>query len=106
MLSRLAVATVSTLLILAPALPQQPDTTIRSSTRLVQVSVVVLDNHGNPITGLTKDDLAVSDEGHPQSISIFTAETPPRRFPPTRSPIASSSKVKTPVPSPSSFSTP
>jgi VWFA-related protein len=76
MLSRLAVTTLSSLLILTPARPEQPDTTIRSSSRLVEVSVVVLDNHGNPITGLAKDDFSVSDEGHAQSISIFTAETP------------------------------
>jgi VWFA-related protein len=76
MLSRLAAATIASLLLLPPAQPQSDTATIRSTTRLVQVSVVALDNHGNPVTGLTKDDFSVSDEGHPQPISIFTAETP------------------------------
>jgi VWFA-related protein len=50
--------------------------TIHSTTRLVQISVVALDNHGNPITGLTKDNFTVTDEGRPQKISVFSAESP------------------------------
>jgi VWFA-related protein len=71
------------LLTLGPATSAQqspdssdPSATIHSTTRLVQVSVVALDNHGNPITGLTKDNFAVTDEGRPQKISVFSAETP------------------------------
>jgi hypothetical protein len=36
---------------------KQPPQAIRVTTRLVQVSVVVHDKHGNPIPGLTKDDI-------------------------------------------------
>jgi VWFA-related protein len=82
MLSRLAAVILTPLLLLQPASAQQTDTTIRSTTRLVQVSVVVLDNHGNPITSLSKNDFSVTDEGHPQVISVFTAETPASAAPP------------------------
>ena len=63
-----------------------PPASIRSTTRLVQVSVVALDGHGNPITGLTKDDFTLTDQGAPQKISVFTAAIPapaaPVHFPP------------------------
>ncbi len=61
---------------------------IRATTRLVQISVVVHDKHGNPVTGLTKDDFVVLDEKKPQAIQIFSAETnqppdhPPAPLPP------------------------
>ena len=48
---------------------------IRSTTRLVQVSVVVTDKKGEPITGLGRQDFAVLDEGKAQAIAFFTAET-------------------------------
>jgi VWFA-related protein len=50
---------------------------IRSTTRLVQVSVVVTDKKGEPVTGLGKQDFVVSDQGKPQQIAFFSAETPP-----------------------------
>jgi VWFA-related protein len=52
---------------------QDAVTTIRSTTRLVQVSVVVLDKKGEPITGLKKEDFAIFDESKPQEISFFNA---------------------------------
>jgi len=58
----------------ASAAPPQPS--IRSTTRLVQVSVVAVDKSGNPVTGLSKEDFSVSDQGAPQTISIFSAESP------------------------------
>jgi VWFA-related protein len=45
---------------------------IRITTRLVQVSVIVQDEHGEPITGLTKDDFELLDQGKPQRISEFS----------------------------------
>ncbi len=48
---------------------------LRATTRLVQVSVVVHDKHGNPITGLTKDDFVVLDDKKPQAIQVFSMRT-------------------------------
>jgi VWFA-related protein len=96
MLSRPTAAFLTALLLLQPCLPaqQQPppatapaastasQPSIRSTTRLVQVSVVALDNHGNPITGLTRDDFSLSDQGAPQTISVFTPAIPAPAKPP------------------------
>jgi VWFA-related protein len=54
---------------------KQPPPAIRATTRLVQVSVVVHDKHGNPIPDLKKDDFVVLDERKPQEIRIFSVET-------------------------------
>jgi len=54
---------------------KRPPPAIRATTRLVQVSAVVHDKHGNPITDLTKDDFVVLDEKKPQEIRIFSVET-------------------------------
>ena len=47
---------------------------IRTTTRLVQVSVIVRDKNGNPVDNLTKDDFVVSDKGQAQKISTFSME--------------------------------
>ena len=71
----------------SPAANQAPSP-IRSATRLVQVSVVAHDKHGNPITGLTKDDFLLFDEKKPQAIQVFSEQTnqlpdhPPAALPP------------------------
>jgi VWFA-related protein len=64
--------------------PQSPDVTsppqespvIRSTTHLVQVSVVVTGKKGEPITGLKKEDFTILDESSPQQIAFFSAESP------------------------------
>jgi VWFA-related protein len=48
---------------------------LRATTRLVQLSVVVHDKQGNPITGLTKDDFVIQDGRKPQPIQIFSVQT-------------------------------
>jgi hypothetical protein len=40
------------------------------ATRLIQVSVVATDHHGDPVTGLKKDDFAVFDQGRQQKIAF------------------------------------
>lgn len=54
----------------------QQQIVIRSSTRLVQLSVVVQDKKGHPIRGLKKEDFTVVDQNRPQSIAIFSASDP------------------------------
>ena len=51
-------------------------TTIKSTTRLVQISVVVTNKKGEPITGLTRDDFKVLDEAKPQEIAAFSSTAP------------------------------
>jgi len=61
-----------------PFIPQQPNA-IRVQSTLVDVNVVVRDAHGQPISGLTKDDFQVFDQGKEQKITSFTAESAPVR---------------------------
>jgi VWFA-related protein len=49
---------------------------IRSMTRLVQISVVVTNKKGEPVTGLKKEDFAVLDESKAQEIAFFSASAP------------------------------
>ncbi|HZQ96798.1 MAG TPA: VWA domain-containing protein [Candidatus Sulfotelmatobacter sp.] len=49
---------------------------VRVSSRLVLVDAVVTDKSGQRITGLTKDDFTILENGKPQKISAFSFETP------------------------------
>jgi VWFA-related protein len=58
--------------------PDQQTATFRAGTRLVQVEVVVRGKRvgftaGHPVTGLTKDDFTILDQGKPQRIDVFHA---------------------------------
>jgi VWFA-related protein len=53
---------------------QAPTPTIKVATQLVQVSVVVQDKHGRPITGLKKSDFTVLDNKQRQEIQFFSGE--------------------------------
>jgi VWFA-related protein len=55
----------------APA-TQPPPPTIRASTHLVLVDVVVTDKKGDPVRGLTQDDFAVEEKGKKQKIAFFS----------------------------------
>lgn len=52
----------------------QSSATIRVQTNIVEVGVVVRDEYGKPVRGLTKDDFHVFDSGKPQIISHFNVE--------------------------------
>ncbi len=56
-----------------PQHPDIPTPTFRSTTRLVQVDVVVTDKAGNPITGLKPEDFTVFQDGKPQPVRAFEA---------------------------------
>jgi VWFA-related protein len=55
--------------------PQQ-SAAIHSTTRLVQLSVVVKDRKGDPLTGLAKEDFRVLDRGRLQTIAVFSEAIP------------------------------
>src|SRR5579863_10780446 len=45
---------------------------IRTTTRIINVSVVVTDREGQPVEGLTKDDFQILDNGHPEKVAFFS----------------------------------
>jgi VWFA-related protein len=48
---------------------------VRVATRMVQVNVIVQDRDGQPVTGLTKDDFVLFDQGQRQQIASFSVQT-------------------------------
>jgi VWFA-related protein len=60
----------------------------RVSTRLVQVSVVVHDSRGDPVSDLKKEDFTITERGKPQQIGFFSMSSadrpaaPPAPLPP------------------------
>ncbi len=55
--------------------PDDPQTVVRVSTRLVQMSVVVQKRDGSPVDGLTRDDFSIWDDGQAQKISVFSVQS-------------------------------
>src|SRR5437773_10370981 len=53
---------------------QQPPFTIRVDTQLVVETVVVKDKDGKNLEGLTDKDFTVTEDGVPQTISVFQFE--------------------------------
>jgi VWFA-related protein len=53
---------------------QMPEMVIRTTTRLVQVNVIVT-KHGAPVPGLKKEDFQVFDDGKRQEIRQFSEDT-------------------------------
>ncbi|HEY2545679.1 MAG TPA: VWA domain-containing protein, partial [Candidatus Acidoferrum sp.] len=60
--------------------PQPPQ--IHVSTHLVQIGVIVRDKNG-AVADLTKEDFGIFDRGKPQTISVFTVESPAATRQPT-----------------------
>jgi VWFA-related protein len=54
---------------------QQPTETLKVNVNVVQLFFNVKDKHGALIPNLTKADFEVSEDGKPQTIKYFTAET-------------------------------
>src|ERR1700728_5213409 len=52
----------------------QPVPTLRVTTHLVQVHFIVQGKNGEPVTGLTKEDFTLLDEGRPQRIAVLSYE--------------------------------
>jgi VWFA-related protein len=53
---------------------EPPAQTLRVSSRLVQVSVIVR-HKGAPVTGLTKDDFTILDQNRPQKITAISEQS-------------------------------
>jgi VWFA-related protein len=57
------------------AAQQAPPATFRAGTQLVQLSVIAQDQQGNPVVDLRREEFKVFDNGAPQEIRLFLAET-------------------------------
>jgi VWFA-related protein len=69
----------------APPKPGEPQV-IRSTTRLVQISVITQDGKGEPISGLKKENFTILDGDKPQNIAVFSCESPAPAAPPVHLP--------------------
>jgi Ca-activated chloride channel family protein len=58
-----------------PPAPQEPIQTLKLSTRIVGVSAVVLDNRGEPVRGLAKEDFTLKEDGKEQEIRYFSQDS-------------------------------
>ena len=52
----------------------EPSLTIRTTTQLVEVPVIVRDRRGNPVSGLSKEDFQIYDNAKPQDVKFFGRE--------------------------------
>jgi Ca-activated chloride channel family protein len=52
--------------------PEEPITTIKLQTRIVGVSAIAVDKKGQPVTGLTRNDFVLKEDGVPQTIRYFS----------------------------------
>jgi VWFA-related protein len=50
--------------------------TLHEGTHLVLLDVTVADKQGHPVTGLTKDDFKLTEDGQPQTIKFFEEHAP------------------------------
>jgi VWFA-related protein len=77
---------------------QNTSDTIRVTTRLVQIGVIVRDKNG-AVTNLSKDDFTILEKGKPQTISVFSADAASR----TAEAAAAASAEKAPALPPGTF---
>jgi VWFA-related protein len=90
------------LFVLAPLLAtgaavvgQEAPPTFKREVEVVTVDVVVVNKAGEPITGLTRDDFTVLDEGVPQAVVNFEVITVPESAPATPGQPAPRARVAT-----------
>jgi VWFA-related protein len=79
-LAFLSIALVSALGVAGQGDQTQEPPLIRVRVNVVEVRVVVRDEHGKPVPNLTREDFQLFDDGKPQTIANFTVETPEVRL--------------------------
>ncbi|PYQ42173.1 MAG: hypothetical protein DMF77_13780, partial [Acidobacteria bacterium] len=83
----------------ATAAPAQPPPTFPTKVELVTVDVVVVDDKGAAVPGLTRDDFVIEEDGRPQPIVSFeavVAEAPPETPPTTKPAVVATNDVERP----------
>lgn len=70
-----AVLMTAALVVSAHLFAQSPQPVFKSSTRLVQVSVVVQDRNGRPVPGLTAADFEIIEGGKKHPVAHFAVQT-------------------------------
>src|SRR5580700_1729786 len=71
----LVFATISALLAQQAPVSEQAPVVLKSTTRLVQVSVIAQDGKGQPVTDLKKDDFRIKVNGTDQPIRVFSMDS-------------------------------
>src|SRR5437588_166212 len=94
---RLAPAACFLLPIIILIAQDQNQPTIRVTTRLVQVNVVVHDKKGEPVSDLKKEDFTIFEKGKEQKLAVFAVDsiTAPTKAWPALPPNIFSNRVKT-----------
>jgi Ca-activated chloride channel homolog len=75
LLSAAALLLCSSPVLLSRSSPQRRGGPIQVETNLVEILASVIDAHGEPIPGLTQEQFQVSEDGVPQKIVRFEAQT-------------------------------
>ena len=60
-----------------PAAPPRPDPsqapmTFKVEVNYIEIDATVMDAQGNPVTGLTRDDFQLTEDGKPQTVTVFS----------------------------------
>ncbi len=109
--TRAVLAAVLTAAVALPSLPQQPSqapVTLRATTEIVLVDVVVRDKKGAPITGLQAGDFQVLEDNKPQQLLSCDFQNPDQAaeaaaVQPAPAPVLSSRGPQPPPPPPAAF---
>jgi len=73
-----------------------PQTTMRATTRLVEVTVIAQGKHGVPLRDLKQENFRIFDEGKPQKIGFFSLSAPAAEAPaPEPGPVAAPATTTT-----------
>ncbi len=56
---------------LAAVIAFQPPPTFRAGTTLVEFTVAAIDDRGNPVSDLRKDEIAIVEQGQPRDVAFF-----------------------------------
>jgi len=82
---------------LPPPYPS-PVATLHAETRVVQVEVSVRDSHGRPVTGLSRQDFTLGDEGKSRGMDIFSGENSQSEISSPTTPPSNTEATEEPLP--------